>query len=91
VCVCVRVRVCVCVCVCHIVTEVWRYARLICDLVEVGDSITGLFGLTEVSRHKVLLGERVQIECLRRRPVLQKAPGFFVARRAKGGGLDITT
>lgn len=30
----------------YIVTAVWRYALLICDLVEVADKITWLFGLT---------------------------------------------
>lgn len=30
----------------YIVREVWRYALLICDLVEVADKITRLFGLT---------------------------------------------
>lgn len=34
------------VCSYYIVTVVWRYAFLICDLVEVADEITWLFGLT---------------------------------------------
>lgn len=30
----------------YIVTVLWRYALLVCDLVEVAEQITGLFGLT---------------------------------------------
>lgn len=61
------------VCSYYIVTVVWRYALLICDLVEVADKITRLFGLTVKSP---------LAECHPCRLLLSAESGLTIAVRA---------